>query len=1392
MEYKALQIETADKWEAQGIKTLHSSQEFSKELQFYHRVDDIFSDPRVKIRQDEGKYIFNINGSNKFSINTGYLQSRLKDFYDEKKDKEQRKTEEEVHIRIEWLEITYNKSKTKEDLEKLQHEILATWNIVEQATNIENVKFKVGRLITFFEKELTFIDKKIWYFGGITNKKNEVPLWRIHKSQIEERIKQLKNIKQKVERLEQNKDKTYTIKRKSDGEVDVIYDDIEGFDTQTTLLRLSEKIDELGKEAPQFMDTRNDILLDKGDTTPYYEIIINKETATTLRNQLKNLNKEHLKTIEITLGADKRQALQQDLDRMLTYLQNYMNNPNIPLPPFEFESREAFELLCTLDPNMKSLKQLNKKSNKPTDGKPNPKYAGYEAPEGSTWTNIENQTNQTWGWRQTYAPTNYESAKEAFAKWWVGWAMKHRIDQTNMSDQQKQFRSWAWNLAMTAGMVFVGWKMVSSAWNLLRGKHKWDKEAKRKARTWLLAPTALIFWAQARSGEWPGKVFTWGALSQKIAWMFWRNYANEDTNSQIWLYQNTANTSGESRERQIKYTEWFQWTTALFNGMTYGEMNQFLIQDKNTIKINPEKYEELLELLENWPNKNEAALSFVKSIGKHDDKRIINLWLTGMGIKNVRQLEREPDKKFDETAANAIVRLNLVTEYLEKKWYNKVNSETQYLVDEYISTGKPTLEQLDKRGDVFYKFVEIKDETGLGDKIKELADWDKEKEEELLLAINTFYTHMPNAQRNIDIQWDRPNVSFVTYGQKTTINLKDKYIEGFSPSRFSSYFELFKAANLTNRIQDICKDKLATKDEPFYIGRTGNIIFNDADTRSKERDTKIVNAGFLWSLKDISPTLEKHKEAYAVYLNNLRDRKIKPREILDELPAWLISQINTITAGDSTKTAEITLEMKRFYTYMPNASRNIILSWTRPNIEFTTYGEITRINLEHKYIENFSPSRFGSYFELFKAANLTNRIQAICKDKLATKDEPFYIGQTGNIIFDNADTRSKERDTKIVNAGFLWSLKDISPTLEKHKEAYTVYLNGLRNWTVRPPEVEPLDPLPPALETSINTIMLARPQIEKDAVLLWMKRFYTKMPSSERNRITLTGTRPTLYFGTYGQRTDINLQYTTMDTFSAPKFTDEEELFKAANLTNYIKMITNGKDTSARDGKPFYEGKTGNIIFNDEGTRSLSTDTKILSAGLFGTLGKISPTLEKYKTEYVAYLNTLRDRTWLLSKVRTFSAGNAQREKDIIAALNVFYDYMPNNTRKIELIPAGGRPNIWFKTYGKITYLDMQSKGVLGFTPGPFPDYIELFKAASLTNRIRQICNTMTGTTKDPFNISIPWGDIEFAKKGIFKRDIEIISGWRWGSLWSISPKLEANKKAYVDYLNNLYNTGIL
>jgi len=101
-------------------------------------------------------------------------------------------------------------------------------------------------------------------------------------------------------------------------------------------------------------------------------------------------------------------------------------------------------------------------------------------------------------------------------------------------------------------------------------------------------------------------------------------------------------------------------------------------------------------------------------MGKNDEKHILDLGLTGMGVTR-DQIEDDSNKtkKFDKTASEAIARLGSVTAFMEAQKYNKINSETQYLVDDYIAHGKDIddLKELETRGDVFYKEIDIVDQT---------------------------------------------------------------------------------------------------------------------------------------------------------------------------------------------------------------------------------------------------------------------------------------------------------------------------------------------------------------------------------------------------------------------------------------------------------------------------------------------------------------------------------------------------------------------------------------------------------------------------------------------------------------------------------------------------------
>ena len=87
---------------------------------------------------------------------------------------------------------------------------------------------------------------------------------------------------------------------------------------------------------------------------------------------------------------------------------------------------------------------------------------------------------------------------------------------------------------------------------------------------------------------------------------------------------------------------------------------------------------------------------------------------------------------------------------------------------------------------------------------------------------------------------------------------------------------------------------------------------------------------------------------------------------------------------------------------MPNNERKInILNAQRPYLEFSTYNQKTKINMNELSIVGFTPTVFfPDMVELFRATNLTNRIKDICSRKQAGKD-PFNISVGGDIEFAN-------------------------------------------------------------------------------------------------------------------------------------------------------------------------------------------------------------------------------------------------------------------------------------------------------------------------------------------------------------------------------------------------------
>ncbi|MEI6673014.1 MAG: hypothetical protein WCL02_06945 [bacterium] len=120
-------------------------------------MKDLF-DNKLNIKQENEKYIFAIDGVNKFAVNTKvdfitFIDDFYKDVAETDKWAEEKKavisvSEFEKKTRVE-VTITGN----KQELKELQEQIKKNETLAEKSTDAENVKYKVDRLIAFFEQE---------------------------------------------------------------------------------------------------------------------------------------------------------------------------------------------------------------------------------------------------------------------------------------------------------------------------------------------------------------------------------------------------------------------------------------------------------------------------------------------------------------------------------------------------------------------------------------------------------------------------------------------------------------------------------------------------------------------------------------------------------------------------------------------------------------------------------------------------------------------------------------------------------------------------------------------------------------------------------------------------------------------------------------------------------------------------------------------------------------------------------------------------------------------------------------------------------------------------------------------------------------------------------------
>lgn len=834
------QAKEADR-KANGISTF---EDFLHKLEDNHisKIDDL---KFVEIQQYGNQFTFVKDGESLFSVEgERKLEWYIQKFIDKDKNLETNKEAQNAKIEIKDLKIKYTTTDIKEQSERLRREIEAKQEKERASIDLENIQWKTDRLIQFFEHELKESREISSFFN---TKYDRVQKWlmKLQKAQIKNRLKDLKNIEKQLKKIEKEKTKFEQGK--------LTHEDIITQKREQSLRAYNAKLTELGEEAPDFITQKNAIILHEGTTTPFYEIKIhNFRDTERAEHSLKKINEE-LKKINISeLSAARKQELEQDLSRLEKYLNTVLDQPNSFDPsknPFVKEHLNAFNALLTICPTLKEfLFEWGKDNlNRTFDHLPT------ETPITGSGGKIESQ--EIYSNEQKKSEVAYWGWLDAFSKWWIAGMGSHWLDLTKMSDKQKKTWEWVGNIALTGWMIYVWWKMVSSAWKLLWGSAKDEKE-KTQARQWLLGPTAIIFGSHALTGESPLNLIKWGEgtkwLANTIAgWIWWKK---------SWTESPT----------ELKFGEWLTWVTAMFAGLEYDKVSAFLEEDsKGNMKVKENKYEDMIKFYENSSPKNAVAAEFLKWIGKKDKKNLVHLGLSAMWIKNLQTLNNAPHAKFSETAADAIVRLDEVSKRMREWNYDSINPDKMDLVENFIANKDSIdkLEALEARWDVFERDGDLEDKTGMADKIKEITKAQPEKEIALLRALNIFYSTMPEGNKKVEVSGTWPTIEFKTHENITKVNMETNAIEKLGT--FTSALELFRVANLTNLIKKAAKGKQAQSENPFNVSVAGkDIEFDDAKVFSLEHDTTMVSGGWGGNLEKVSPTLEANKQKYCDYLNN--------------------------------------------------------------------------------------------------------------------------------------------------------------------------------------------------------------------------------------------------------------------------------------------------------------------------------------------------------------------------------------------------------------------------------------------------------------------------------------------------------------------------------------------
>lgn len=595
----------------------------------------------------------------------------------------------------------------------------------------------------------------------------------------------------------------------------------------------------------------NSVIVSSDQMMPELDIklpITSSESAEKVRKVYSRMAIERLIKNTINLETDLRKIQGQHHENLDEYLQTFLDTgvntwPFIPAPGHE----DAFN-------NIKIA---------------NPEIAKYLDSFMPTVTNIktdksDNGSNNPNG-QEIYNNPKYLATpgKGWFLDKITLWFISQGIDNSSMSPSEKE---WAKKVAGIVSLIGL-WALAIRWW-----KKVFSKDSKFEGKDRFIGGLAATLFAWSIITSKNHNPLDFKSLWNKVASRFSSNPENIPGN--------------ENNAAPEKTTLWgIVSMNTIFEGMNWAQIKSILKDDNGKMSINYDAAKIVIETNKwNISNANER-LQIIESLRNSPNQALVPVALNALGITS-EKLAQNTGKKYEEFAEKGIDNFMSIYEYMQTNWYKRRNKEMTSNIYKYMRWEQGySLDKLAKMW-AFEKDEVLTENTGLKANIEGLKILNADQKADFYNQSLKVFKELKdpkstNYQWTFDIIEKNNKLYLKTYNQETEINLENKKI-GNLP--LYTTYQTLKAANLTNRLQDVFKGKSDTE-KPFNIWLWGDIEFQKNSLNSTEWwknlrqfakdkfDTEAVAAWRGGTLKDIAPSLEDNKQIYVDYLNSLPWRK---------------------------------------------------------------------------------------------------------------------------------------------------------------------------------------------------------------------------------------------------------------------------------------------------------------------------------------------------------------------------------------------------------------------------------------------------------------------------------------------------------------------------------------